>query len=83
MICMAGLQVFIVRFFFQGARKGKSLSAFGRLCELISIYRLCMSIYYGTSKIALSFRKNVSHDTCKTTTIPDVHVLSSPSHAML
>ena len=23
MICMAGLQVFIVRFFFQGARKGK------------------------------------------------------------
>ena len=24
MVCMAGLQVFIVRFFFQGARKGKS-----------------------------------------------------------
>ena len=23
MVCMAGLQVFIVRFFFQGARKGK------------------------------------------------------------
>ena len=23
MICMAGLQVFIVRFFFQGARKGE------------------------------------------------------------
>lgn len=26
MVCMAGLQVFIVRFFFQGARKGKELS---------------------------------------------------------
>lgn len=24
MVCMAGLQVFIVRFFFQGARKGES-----------------------------------------------------------
>lgn len=24
MVCMAGLQVFIVRFFFQGARKGTS-----------------------------------------------------------
>ncbi len=23
MVCMAGLQVFVVRFFFQGARKGK------------------------------------------------------------
>ena len=23
MVCMAGLQVFIVRFFFQGARKGE------------------------------------------------------------
>lgn len=23
MVCMAGLQVFIVRFFFQGARKGR------------------------------------------------------------
>lgn len=36
MVCMAGLQVFIVRFFFQGARKGGfssifSLSAFERL----------------------------------------------------
>ena len=29
MVCMAGLQVFIVRFFFQGARKGEPLS-FGR-----------------------------------------------------
>lgn len=27
MVAMAGLQVFIVRFFFQGARKGKSLDA--------------------------------------------------------
>ena len=27
MVCMAGLQVFIVRFFFQGARKGKSTDA--------------------------------------------------------
>lgn len=25
MVCMAGLQVFIVRFFFQGARKGESI----------------------------------------------------------
>ena len=29
MVCMAGLQVFIVRFFFQGARKGMSQ----RCCE--------------------------------------------------
>lgn len=29
MVCMAGLQVFIVRFFFQGARKGMSQ----RFCE--------------------------------------------------
>lgn len=28
MVCMAGLQVFIVRFFFQGARKGESLLLF-------------------------------------------------------
>ena len=28
MVCMAGLQVFIVRFFFQGARKGKLRDAF-------------------------------------------------------
>lgn len=26
MVCMAGLQVFIVRFFFQGARKGKRIA---------------------------------------------------------
>lgn len=29
MVCMAGLQVFIVRFFFQGARKGEC----GEICE--------------------------------------------------
>lgn len=29
MVCMAGLQVFIVRFFFQGARKGES----GAICH--------------------------------------------------
>ena len=29
MVCMAGLQVFIVRFFFQGARKGEFLASFG------------------------------------------------------
>lgn len=27
MVCMAGLQVFIVRFFFQGARKGEFSSS--------------------------------------------------------
>ena len=29
MVCMAGLQVFIVRFFFQGARKGEFGELFG------------------------------------------------------
>lgn len=35
MVCMAGLQVFIVRFFFQGARKGKSRKSLAALiCRL-------------------------------------------------
>lgn len=43
MVTMAGLQVFIVRFFFQGARKGRSLldrcvgrvvANLGRLCVI-------------------------------------------------
>ena len=45
MVCMAGLQVFIVRFFFQGARKGMSQ----RYCKpkvdhegLISNDRVCV-----------------------------------------
>ena len=46
MVCMAGLQVFIVRFFFQGARKGTApihpsvmtqlLNTFFRLCIIIN-----------------------------------------------
>lgn len=43
MISMAGLQVFIVRFFFQGARKGESLYfAFERLDANMTYSRLCM-----------------------------------------
>lgn len=33
MVCMAGLQVFIVRFFFQGARKGEPLVFLHRMTE--------------------------------------------------
>ena len=46
MICMAGLQVFIVRFFFQGARKGIlefSLSVFEIDANLQ--FRLCIIVY--------------------------------------
>jgi len=43
MVCMAGLQVFVVRFFFQGARKGEcgffllwggEANGWGRLCMI-------------------------------------------------
>jgi len=41
MVAMAGLQVFIVRFFFQGARKGKFLDAKGEVeCEWLTWSRL-------------------------------------------
>ena len=43
MICMAGLQVFIVRFFFQGARKGKDPSESRYNLGLILDYRLCIA----------------------------------------
>lgn len=33
MVCMAGLQVFIVRFFFQGARKGEHFGFLRRKAE--------------------------------------------------
>lgn len=45
MVCMAGLQVFIVRFFFQGARKGE----FGDILTwswkdlLTGVFRICMN----------------------------------------
>ena len=43
MICMAGLQVFIVRFFFQGARKGKSFFGLEAERALTVACRLCMN----------------------------------------
>lgn len=57
MVCMAGLQVFVVRFFFQGARKGgcgfvllwgREANGWGRLCMIalrvaIKLQRLSMS----------------------------------------
>ena len=69
MVAMAGLQVFIVRFFFQGARKGEWLYF---LCLLMSLsspstihwnvavrrieltwYRLCISVMEGNHLAAL------------------------------
>lgn len=43
MVCMAGLQVFIVRFFFQGARKGKSRGTSSCEHQGADMYRLCMN----------------------------------------
>lgn len=42
MISMAGLQVFIVRFFFQGARKGQSPTQLLLANLLIVCSRICM-----------------------------------------
>lgn len=48
MISMAGLQVFIVRFFFQGARKGESLYlALVWLNANMNYSRLCMIMRLG------------------------------------
>ena len=35
MVCMAGLQVFIVRFFFQGARKGELECSVSRKLDVL------------------------------------------------
>ena len=45
MVCMAGLQVFIVRFFFQGARKGEfgDILIWGWKVLLTSVCRVCMN----------------------------------------
>lgn len=42
MICMAGLQVFIVRFFFQGARKGEFSFGSDDCSMLILKFRICI-----------------------------------------
>ena len=44
MVCMAGLQVFIVRFFFQGARKGNVCSYLVLSKTLTSRKRLCVTL---------------------------------------
>ena len=45
MVCMAGLQVFIVRFFFQGARKGEfgNVMTWGWKDLLTGVFRICMN----------------------------------------
>ena len=44
MVCMAGLQVFIVRFFFQGARKGEFVAGLmdSKGNEANELCRLCV-----------------------------------------
>lgn len=68
MVCMAGLQVFVVRFFFQGARKGEwcddlfrggEANVWGRLCMsalrvAIRLQRLSMSWCYAPEHAGLS-----------------------------
>lgn len=46
MVCMAGLQVFIVRFFFQGARKGEFEGVLSwRWKDLLTwVRRICMNM---------------------------------------
>ena len=46
MVCMAGLQVFIVRFFFQGARKGEfgAILIWGLEDLLTWVHRVCMNM---------------------------------------
>jgi len=44
MVCMAGLQVFVVRFFFQGARKGKCCGDLLWGWEANGLDRLCMIV---------------------------------------
>lgn len=52
MVCMAGLQVFIVRFFFQGARKGIEIVGSSRLSmltcgqDMYNLRELCKKLSY-------------------------------------
>lgn len=52
MVCMAGLQVFIVRFFFQGARKGTCFIPFSSVLPLQSILRFELSWPVGGLRVA-------------------------------
>jgi hypothetical protein len=74
MVSMAGLQVFVVRFFFQGARKGVYFFVVLRfwmnradwLCRLCvtRTYELFYGVYIGVVSLCLFMHPSFQHSIC-------------------